>query len=215
MASTFSIGDQLRLQKIDTLHRNDVISYKLPNMDKPGILRVVGLPGDEILIDSGIVYVNGNKFTFPHSSREVFVVYCEDPYNFQKLKKYNFSNYSLNYSFFSLNKKEFKEIQSSGIPDSIYKIIHKRAQIDKKLIFNSGFKFRNRHFFGPLVVPKLGNEITENILNLTPNTLNRNDLGKIITEDFFFCLGDNLPEADDSRVIGLIAKSSLIGKVVD
>ncbi|MEZ4870432.1 MAG: signal peptidase I [Caldilineaceae bacterium] len=53
-----------------TPHRNDIIVIKRPDMEELLVKRIVGLPGERIKIQAGIVYINGSPLPepFPHGS---------------------------------------------------------------------------------------------------------------------------------------------------
>ena len=64
MEPTLQIGDRVIVEKLffhpSSLHRGDVIVFNEPNLkESPLIKRVIGLPGDTVLIRDGAVYVNG------------------------------------------------------------------------------------------------------------------------------------------------------------
>ncbi len=66
MEPTFHSGDYILTSRITYKFRNpqrgDVIVFKSPkNPDIEYIKRIIGLPGDKILIENGEVYVNGIK----------------------------------------------------------------------------------------------------------------------------------------------------------
>jgi signal peptidase I len=83
MEDTLLIGDHLlankfiygvripftdaRILKIRDPRRGDVVIFKFPeDRSKDFIKRVVGVPGDEILIRDKLVYVNGRPYRNPH-----------------------------------------------------------------------------------------------------------------------------------------------------
>lgn len=48
--------------RIEDIHRGDVVVFEYPgDHSKSYIKRVIALPGDDLLIDDGIVYVNGKR----------------------------------------------------------------------------------------------------------------------------------------------------------
>ncbi|MEA1964277.1 MAG: signal peptidase I [Candidatus Aerophobetes bacterium] len=64
MRPTFQIGDRIMaykvLYKLEDVERGDIIIFKYPlNEKKNFVKRVIGLPGDEVLIRDKKVYVNG------------------------------------------------------------------------------------------------------------------------------------------------------------
>ena len=62
MIPTLNVGDQLFVTKIyDTnkIKRGDIVVFKSEELNDQLIKRVIGLPGDEIEIKDGVVYING------------------------------------------------------------------------------------------------------------------------------------------------------------
>ena len=62
MIPTLNVGDQLFVTKIyntNKIKRGDIVVFKSEELNDQLIKRVIGLPGDEIEIKDGVVYVNG------------------------------------------------------------------------------------------------------------------------------------------------------------
>lgn len=63
MLETLTEGDILLLNKYDsTYERFDIVVISSTALDKDIIKRVIGMPGEEIEIENGIVYINKEKF---------------------------------------------------------------------------------------------------------------------------------------------------------
>lgn len=65
MQPTLVDGDNLVVEKISpkigTLHRGDIIVFKVPEEGRQLIKRLIALPGDTVEIKDGKVYVNGEE----------------------------------------------------------------------------------------------------------------------------------------------------------
>lgn len=76
MIPTLQIGDRLLVDKITykfgELHRKDIIVFAPPPEAQVGeqkndyIKRIIGLPGDEIQVNNGKVYLNGKELVEPY-----------------------------------------------------------------------------------------------------------------------------------------------------
>lgn len=63
MAPTITKGDRLIVERIhntDNLKRDDIVIFDSDELKETIIKRVIGLPGDHIVIHDGIVNINGN-----------------------------------------------------------------------------------------------------------------------------------------------------------
>jgi signal peptidase I len=72
MLPTLLVGDHLLVNKFiyrfRPPERNEVVVFKFPKDAKTDFIkRVVGLPGDEIAIKDGVLYVNGRQTADPHA----------------------------------------------------------------------------------------------------------------------------------------------------
>lgn len=64
MVPTLNVGDQLfvsRIHNVQSLKRGDIVVFNFKPKDEVFIKRLIGLPGDNITIKAGTVYVNGDK----------------------------------------------------------------------------------------------------------------------------------------------------------
>jgi signal peptidase I len=52
-----------KIVEVDSPKRGDVMVFFPPHVDRYFIKRVVGLPGDEIHVLNGVLYINGEKMT--------------------------------------------------------------------------------------------------------------------------------------------------------
>jgi signal peptidase I len=68
MAPTLRDGDRaLATRAIDTLHRGDIVGFKYPRDEsKSFVMRIVGLPGEQIEIREGTVAIDGRVLEEPY-----------------------------------------------------------------------------------------------------------------------------------------------------
>lgn len=80
MSPTLEERDRLILKKYETLlkiedyQRGDIIIFKSPleNDDRSFIKRIIGLPGDQIIISNGDLYVNDQNIEEPYIAKDSF-----------------------------------------------------------------------------------------------------------------------------------------------
>lgn len=73
MLPNFLDGELLLTEKIayrfGTPQRGDVIVFRAPGKNVDFIKRIIGLPGESVRIEDGVVYVNGNKISEPYETQ--------------------------------------------------------------------------------------------------------------------------------------------------
>ena len=69
MIPTINKGDQIYVTKVyntENIERGEILVFKSDELNDTLIKRVIGLPGDEIEIVHGVVFVNGTKLDEPY-----------------------------------------------------------------------------------------------------------------------------------------------------
>ncbi len=214
MANSIENGSKLQIGKGLEIKKNSIVAFNSPSSKGIRILRVIGLFGDRVEINNGNILVNGLPFKMPSTSKKIYTIFLRNSSDFQRLNNYEFSVYSANYSMFSLSTKEYEDISKMNFVDSIYLLPVDSNQADQGILNVNNIKVSNRYFFGPITIPKIGDVIDENLIKIIPEYLSSSELGNLINDDYYFCLGDNFPEAKDSRFIGLIPKKSVRGVII-
>ncbi len=200
------------------------------------IQRVIGLPGDTILIDSNKVYINSKLEKTEQSFQKNYIIQLTD-----SLEKFKYIDSSIEEKTIiskkfeyavSLSQKLYLQLKQDA---NIIDITHELDNpiIDRNDIFPYEESISwNKHFFGPFYLPKKGDKIilTKNTIKIYYPIIQREEKlstvhhdtlfinGKKLTEyvfknSYYFVMGDNRDNAIDSRYIGPIAQKDIVGIV--
>jgi len=229
-------GDIIYVTRTHEFKRNDIVVFDYYGQDysSPGedgaynmhwskrFYRLIALSGDSLLIKDGEVIVNGRYIPLPVTalgdytilskvSVDDFPVWQEFPARLI---------YSNNKDSFLYDVKLVKE-EAEDYYQRKPAIVSVTKKIDETIMDDSlfakssaGGKWTSDNY-GPLVIPSPGETITVDAINykLYHNIPGIRMGANKITEPLYFLMGDNRHGAEDSRYIGLIAHSKMVGIV--
>ena len=167
--------------------------------------RIVGLPGDKIEIKDGILFVNDQEEATINEATNYKV----------KLRDYpNLAKYELLFLLKPLDqfgayeailtKSQAAEIANYDCVSAIQKIIHPKGYryifSDHPIYPNRSSVNWSRDNFGPITIPKKGDEIGRQ--------------HKVLQNNYYFVLGDNRHQSLDSRHWGLVSEMTIEGKMI-
>ncbi|WP_185882484.1 signal peptidase I [Blattabacterium cuenoti] len=219
--------------------KNDIIVFNYPKdkyhriIDKKDnyIKRCVGLPGDIIYINDGVLFINHK----PEKSKELkykqqcYIIKTEYiPLNIKFIKE-NISIKEIDiigkqnnkYFYYAMLTKEnilsIKKLCNNVI--FIKPILFSKTIEDKSIYFPW-----NIDYFGPLYIPKKGDIIRLNRSNLYiyndiikyethHHNIKINTLWQV-KNNYYFMMGDNRHNSFDSRHWGLVPEDHIIGKPI-
>ncbi len=244
MNPNFSQNDLVLLRITNHFERGQVLAFDFYSDDstetKPLLFtqRCIGLPGDEIKITNGIIFINGeaesSDYLLNHnyhlkSNRKLDSSFI----NTYDLKEGGSISNENDYSF-SLTNKQVQLLKTDSAVVSLTQSIEDNKFRDDQIFTEDSILKWNKHQFGKIYIPKKNDIIkldTSNIfiykklieqessdkITIKNNTI---FLGKITINEFkvennyYFVLGDNRDNAIDSRYWGLLPENRIKGRII-
>jgi len=234
--------------KTSSFEAGDLVAYRYPlefdtklSSRDVYVSRVVGEPGDIVLIDDGILYRNNNKVEEDYDTYMRYRASVDSiPIDFAEI----LSEYDVRIGGLLNNGKacefvctasEFEKIRTEVKAFSSCRIIVDRDDWkDADLFPSSAFFAWNKDNFGPIYLPMPGDTINlmprlapmyKNIITLFEGNdfqsdiyhvrINHQEVNEYVTKkDYYFILNDDRTYKRDSRLYGPIPKEYIIGKVI-
>lgn len=245
MRSKFSSGDLVLLNKFSSeFRKNDILAFNYYSDDSTlsqpplFIQRCVALPGDTIELDNGFVFVNNKEVRFIDELQHNYHIKAKHLLNLAFFLRYSLEEGGLisdemDYSF-SLTQAQADSLKKDPLITEVTRSIEKSNLHDQQIFPNdSNFKW-NKHNYGKVYIPKKGDTIRLDTLNISLykkiiSVYENNQLevkgdsilingalssAYTIKQDYYFVLGDNRDNAIDSRYWGFLPQKSIQGKVI-
>lgn len=225
--------EKFTYKKNPKLLKYQVIAFKYPlstenENDLTLIKRCIGIPGDTVHIQNGVISSETNNLTYDYI--------IDDPFSKLNWEILNEKNIHLggktlnNQWLLNLSEEQKNEIYFLSDSIKIKKHIEPIHYYDNSLFPSNECYTWNRDQYGPVYIPKKGDSIILNTQNIhlykrilteyENNEIWSSDeslfingdtvLSYVFKENYYFMLGDNRHHSQDSRHWGFVPETNLI-----
>lgn len=197
-----------RLNGYSKINRGDIVVFQPPFVGNDVFIkRCVALPGDTIQVIQSQVYINGQRQEDPPYSRFSYMIWYNNLNSFRAMadslgiQKFGLWVRKQN-GFVELNltKGQKNQLEKTSVVDSVVvKTIKTDLNNNSPGMFES---FSTTDSYGPIMIP--GKEY-----KIILNSKNSN-----ISQNYYFMMGDNRYQSNDSRAWGFVPEQNIVGKAV-
>ena len=236
------------VRKTSSFDVGDVVAYRYPlefdtklSSRDVYVSRIIGIPGDIIAIDDGILYKNNKEVEADYVTYYRYRASVDSiSVDFNAI----LSNYDVRIGDilnggkaceFVCTEAEFEKIKNAEkCFSSCRKVVDRDDWKDVDVFPTSAFFAWNKDNFGPMYMPKSGDTLNlpprlaplyKNIITLFEGNdfqsdiyhvrINQQEVSEYVTKkEYYFILNDDRTNKRDSRMYGPIPKEYIIGKVI-
>lgn len=223
MSNTFNAGQVVRMKNKASVNRGDVVFFMKEQNSGQGketwLSRVIAFSGDTVEIKDGDVIVNGNLIELPENARQLYAITTSSPLDLKSFRENMVRQVSENNYIAYFTGDDYNKIAKLSNVITVNRIIQRKGEHAKGIVRNNFSDNWNEDQLGPLYIPTVGDKINISEANrdlftdILPDL--KPDSTITIKEKLYFLMGDNRSDASDSRFIGLISESNIIGYPVE
>ena len=235
---------QFRLPGFSKVKRNDVVVFNYPpefqypvDLKTNYIKRCIGVAGDVLEVKDMQVYINNEPIDNPEKMQYRYFVETPETINKRVFEKYDISEkYKVNggYMVFTIPKTA-TELNSLQFITNV-KVLEADPDVAEARIYPNANKFPwNVDYWGPITIPAEGMTIDVNdetmtkygpvieyyeghetveILNGTLKIDGESFTAYTFKQDYYFMMGDNRHNSEDSRFWGFVPADHIVGKAL-
>ena len=229
---------------VNTYTTGDIAYFEYPGEDSLltrtfVFQRLAGLPGDSVEISEKIIYRNGEKFRDTNSIKHNFFIQTKSkrPQTLFKLYYGLTEGGQVSDEFdycYSLTDAEAENLRKDSAIKSVVLKIEKKNNYDETCFpANTHFKWNMDHY-GKIYIPKMNDtlKLDSVTINLYYDLISHHEKNNleirhdsilingqlsiiyVVKKNYYFVIGDNRDNANDSRSWGFLPENCIIGKVV-
>jgi len=233
---------QFRLPGFTHVKRGDVVVFNYPpefqypiDLKTNYIKRCIGTPGDTVQVIDKQVFVNGEKLVNPEKMEYKYFLLTNEIINDRVFEKYDITDINRGQGFYLVDTspETAKELAELPFINEVRPFERKEGEPDPGIYPDASKYPWNADFYGPLWIPAKGVTIPINDETLTKfgdimlyydhNSDAKIEKGKLLIDgkeqsqytfkqNYYFMMGDNRHNSEDSRYWGFVPEDHLVGK---